>query len=91
MIPIIDMANHDNRCPHWHQLTNCEEGNDDKKCFVWVAGKALEEGEEVRGGLRLLDPPELLASRCWPGGRLKAAWGSPCVPLPLSACGALVV
>jgi hypothetical protein len=58
MIPIIDMANHDNRCPHWHQLTNCEEGNDEKKCFVWVAGKALEEGEEVsRGG----------SWRGWPG------------------------
>lgn len=47
MIPIIDMANHDNRCPHWHQLTNCEEGNEEKKCFVWVAGKALAEGDEV--------------------------------------------
>jgi hypothetical protein len=46
MIPIIDMANHDNRCPHWHQLTVCHEGSD-KQCFVWAAGRALEEGEEV--------------------------------------------
>ncbi len=50
MIPIIDMANHDNACPHWHQLTACEEGNEDKQCFVWVAGRALAEGEEVSCG-----------------------------------------
>jgi hypothetical protein len=51
LIPLLDMANHLNLCPHYHEEAEgpCP-GDIEEDCVYWVAGADVKKGEEVRAG-----------------------------------------
>lgn len=46
MVPLLDLANHQNSCPHWHKSDSCP-GNPSQRCIIWKAGGEVQRGEEV--------------------------------------------
>ena len=48
MIPLLDMANHVNHCPHDHEFVpDCPDAPG-QICVIWRAGAAVKKGDEVR-------------------------------------------
>jgi hypothetical protein len=46
MIPLIDLANHQQDCPHTLIVGPCPFSSS-RQCALWKAGADLSEGEEV--------------------------------------------
>ncbi|KAF8055289.1 hypothetical protein HT031_006815 [Scenedesmus sp. PABB004] len=46
LIPLLDMANHRNDCPHTLSTEPCP-GDDARECLMWRAGDAVRAGGEV--------------------------------------------
>jgi len=45
-LPLLDMANHNNSCPHYNTFSACQS-DPDRECVYFTAGADIKAGEEV--------------------------------------------
>lgn len=45
-LPLLDMANHNNSCPHYNTFNACQS-DPDRECVYFTAGADIKAGEEV--------------------------------------------